>query len=219
MSKTKIEQYPNSLMAVSKLFSKRNNYFNTNQINIDNPEREEFYKNKEQYKNNIEEILSLIVNVNILLDEAKLYAYNASNTSNPNYVNIYTSNTTYMAGILRKIIQDLTKINKKYKDTILKKSKNYNLYDLQEIENDINILSNKYEEIYSNELQPFSAVIYNIDLFLNNIEKLFEEIKNLINQTSQIQPMQGSGIHKINYNTVDKYLGGSLYCCADSLAN
>ena len=38
-------------------------------------------------------------------------------------------------------------------------------------------------------------------------------------QTSQIQPMKGSGINRINYNTVDKYLGGSLYSFSDSLAN
>jgi len=208
MSKTKIEQYPNSLMAVSKLFSKRSNYFNTDQINIDNPERDDFYKNKEQYKKNIEDILTDISNIDIYIDEL-----------NPLLNDIFTPASSIL-GLTRKLIQDLSNMNKLYKDKILKKSKNYNLYDLQEIENNINILNEKYNDLLmSSDYKGYIKANGQVDPLFKKIKEIFKVSINLIKQTSQIQPMKGSGIHKINYNTVDKYLGGSLYCCADSLAN
>ena len=210
MSKTKIEQYPNSLMAVSKLFSKRSNYFNNDQIiKTDNPEREDFYKNKEQYKKNIEEILTDISNIDIYIDDLM-----------PLLDDYITTHPSTILGLTRKLIQDLTNINKLYKDKILKKSKNYNLYDLQEIENNINILNEKYNDLLlSSSYIRYINANGQLEGIFKKIKEMFKESINLIQQTSQIQLMKGSGIHKLNYNTEDKYLGGSLYSFSDSLAN
>jgi len=206
MSKTKIEQYPNSLMTVSKLLTNR---MKKNMPVIarekTNIERNEFYKNKEQYKNNIDEILDKINNVEVYLDELM------------SVVQDQTAPIPQITTILRKIMQELIFINKNYKNKIIKKFKSYDLYDLQDIENESKQLMEKWNELYnSNEIGVY--LMNNDDAIiplLNKIKNLFNENTNLMKQTSQKQiieilPAEQRG---------EQYIGGYLSSISDSLAS
>ena len=76
MSKTKIEVYPNSLMAVSKFLNKKQ--FNAlpskdRLKKINKLERETFYKDKEKYKENIDDLEAKIAFVDAYLIELQTY--------------------------------------------------------------------------------------------------------------------------------------------------
>lgn len=205
MSRTKIEQYPNSLMTVSKLLSKR---MERNMPVIvkknTNEERNEFYKNKEQYKNNIDEILNKINDIDVYIDELKTIIKDI-------FIPI-----SQPSGILRKIIQDLTLINKNYKNNIIKKSKYYNLYDLQEIENDIKTLSEKYSILYTSpEIQ---AYLQNNEALEPLLERTNELFKGLIKITEQVSQKQEINILPSEQRG-EQYVGGYLTSISDSLAS
>jgi hypothetical protein len=76
MSKTKIEQYPNSLMTVSKILSDRM-FKDLPSIEkarkINKIERDEFYKNKEQAKDNVDEFLNKLIKVDGYITELTQY--------------------------------------------------------------------------------------------------------------------------------------------------
>ena len=200
MSKTKIEQYPNSLMTVAKILSKKHKkYLETL---IDNPERtsrdlerNEFYKNKEQYKNNVDDILEKISDVDIFLDEF------SSNIQN------FTGPISTLSGNLRKIIKELILINTNYKNKIIKKFKYYDLYDLQDIDNENKKLLEKWNGIYnSNVIQTYTFMRDgSIIPLTEKIDKLIKENNNLIKQLSQSQPLA-------------KFEGGYLSSISDTLA-
>lgn len=195
MSKTKIEQYPNSLMTVSKILSKRNKkHLDSMDTPISDKERNDFYKNKEQYKTNVDEILNKINDIDIYIDEL-----------NTVITDIFI-NVSQPSGILRKIIQDLTFINKNYKNNIIKKSKYYNLYDLQEIETNFNVISNKYSTL-STSPKMVSYLQNNgaLESLLNKATDSFNIIIKKIEQISQNQPLA-------------KFEGGYLSSISDDLA-
>lgn len=76
MSKTKIEQYPNSLMTISKILSDRM-FKDTPAIEkarkINKIERDAFYKNKEQAKDNVDEFLNKLYKVDSYITELTQY--------------------------------------------------------------------------------------------------------------------------------------------------
>jgi len=85
MSKTKIEQYPNSLMTVSRMIADRN-FKDTpplkKAMQINKIERENFYKNKEKFKDNVDEFLNNLIKVDGYITELSAYFDNSENLKN-----------------------------------------------------------------------------------------------------------------------------------------
>jgi len=85
MSKTKIEQYPNSLMTVSRMIADRN-FKDTpplkKAMQINKIERENFYKNKEKFRDNVDEFLNNLIKVDGYITELSAYFDNSENLKN-----------------------------------------------------------------------------------------------------------------------------------------
>jgi hypothetical protein len=82
MSRTKIEQYPNSLMTVSKILADRM-FQDTPSIEkakkINLLERQEFYKDKEKDKDNVDEFINKLVKIDGYITEITLFFDNSEN--------------------------------------------------------------------------------------------------------------------------------------------
>lgn len=80
MSKTKIEQYPNSLMTISRLIAERN-FKNVppleKAMQINKIERENFYKDKEKSKDDVDEFVNKLVKIDGYITELTLYFDNS----------------------------------------------------------------------------------------------------------------------------------------------
>jgi hypothetical protein len=80
MSRTKIEQYPNSLMTVSKLLADRM-FQDTPTIEkakkINQIERENFYKDKEKDKDNVDEFINKLVKIDGYITEITIFFDNS----------------------------------------------------------------------------------------------------------------------------------------------
>lgn len=85
MSKTKIEQYPNSLMTVSRLLAERN-FKNTPSMEkakqINKIERENFYKDKEKSKDDVDEFINKLVKIDGYITELTVYFDNSEKMAN-----------------------------------------------------------------------------------------------------------------------------------------
>lgn len=76
MSKTKIEVSPNSLMAVSKILNRQNFQglpSREKALRINKVERDAFYKDKEKYKDNVDEFLNELIKIDGLITELQQY--------------------------------------------------------------------------------------------------------------------------------------------------
>jgi hypothetical protein len=85
MSRTKIEQYPNSLMTVSRLIAERN--FKDappleKAMKINKIERENFYKDKEKSKDDVDEFINKLVKIDGYITELTVYFDNSEEIAN-----------------------------------------------------------------------------------------------------------------------------------------
>lgn len=89
MSKTKIEVSPNSLLAVSKILNRQNFQglpSRERALRINKVERDAFYKDKEKYKDNVDEFLNELIKIDGLMTELQQYLDDTTeiDTSNEN---------------------------------------------------------------------------------------------------------------------------------------
>jgi hypothetical protein len=82
MSKTKIEQYPNSMLTVARLLAEdqfKSLPIKEKTLEMNRVERELFYKNKEKYKDNVDNFLNRLIKVDGYIEELTQYLNISSN--------------------------------------------------------------------------------------------------------------------------------------------
>lgn len=210
MSKTKIEQYPNSLMTVSKLLSKRNRKYSKS--NIDDSEK---VLDNKLIDKDIEKTKPIFLSqIDALEDDIYLLISSIQNTK----AGVATTE------IARRVAATLNVIVRNYEAMIIKKPKNFNLYELQQISDKIFNLAETYDyELYEAEVEipdpdddtqvidvpVLQAYIDKVKVgpqIFDKISELLDKLLGLLRKVNQTQPLA-------------KFEGGYLSSISDSLAS
>lgn len=210
MSKTKIEQYPNSLMTVSKLLSKRNRKYSKS--NIDDSEK---VLDNKLIDKDIEKTKPIFLSqIDALEDDIYLLISSIQNTK----AGVATTE------IARRVAATLNVIVRNYEAMIVKKPKNFNLYELQQISDKIFNLAETYNyELYEAEVEipdpdddtqvidvpVLQAYIDKVKVgpqIFDKISELLDKLLGLLRKVNQTQPLA-------------KFEGGYLSSISDSLAS
>ena len=210
MSKTKIEQYPNSLMTVSKLLSKRNRKYSKS--NIDDSEK---VLHNKLIDKDIEKTKPIFLSqIDALEDDIYLLISSIQNTK----AGVATTE------IARRVAATLNVIVRNYEAMIIKKPKNFNLYELQQISDKIFNLAETYDyELYEAEVEipdpdddtqvidvpVLQAYIDKVKVgpqIFDKISELLDKLLGLLRKVNQTQPLA-------------KFEGGYLSSISDSLAS
>lgn len=210
MSKTKIEQYPNSLMTVSKLLSKRNRKYSKS--NIDDSEK---VLDNKLIDKDIEKTKPIFLSqIDALEDDIYLLISSIQNTK----AGVATTE------IARRVAATLNVIVRNYEAMIIKKPKNFNLYELQQISDKIFNLAETYNyELYEAEVEipdpdddtqvidvpVLQAYIDKVKVgpqIFDKISELLDKLLGLLRKVNQTQPLA-------------KFEGGYLSSISDSLAS